>query len=49
MFASILDARVPGAAEEGGRDAERVRRGDGEVEEGDGEEDGQDLLDVRCG
>ena len=48
-FGTVLDPRVPRAAEERERDAERVCRGDSEVEEGDGEEDRQDLLDVCCG
>lgn len=40
---------VPGATEEGDGDADGVCGSDGKVEERDGKENGQNLLDVGCG
>lgn len=41
-----LQRGIPRATEEGERDTDGIGAGDGEVEEGDGEKDGEDLFDV---
>ncbi len=44
----VLDPRVPGPSKDSNEDAQRVRTSDSEVEDGNGNQNGQNLLNVRC-
>lgn len=47
-FFLVFDSGIPCTAEKGEDDTESVGWGDGEIEYGDGEEDGKYLLYIGC-